>query len=229
VDKPSEIQDVLGVDDMVRILVADESPLLRAGIKLALAQDPEFQVVAEAESAAGLSGYLATQPIDVVVLGITLKDIPSLQMLLDIRQAKPNLPVLVINIHNTDFEAIRLIRAGANAYLAETSSPEELARAVHQIARGRRHVSESIAGMLAQAIASSGYRGLDRPPREALSDRELQVVCSIASGKRVSQIAAAMNLSVKTISTYRTRALEKLYMRTNAELTRYALEHDLVD
>jgi two-component system invasion response regulator UvrY len=214
---------------MVRILVAHESPLFRAGIRAALSQEPEFQVVAEAETVGNLSEFLESQPIDIVVLGINLKDVPGLQALGNIRQTKPNLPVLVVNIYNTDFDAMRLIRAGASGYLTKTSPPEELARAVHRIVSGRRHVSESVAGMLAQAIASSGFTGLDRLPHEALSDRELQVVRFIASGRSVSQIAAVMGLSVKSISTYRTRALEKLYMHTNAELTRYALQHRLVD
>ena len=214
---------------MLRILVADESPLFRAGIKVALTQEPEFQIVAEAGSADEVGELLERQPIDVVVLGIHLKDVPGLQALRSIRQAKPNVPVLVINIYNTDFDALRLIRAGANGYLTKTSPPEELARATRRIATGKRHVSESVAGMLAQAIATSGWADLDKPPHEALSDRELQVVCFLASGKSVSQIARTMNLSVKTVSTYRARALEKMYMQSNADLTRYALQNRLVD
>jgi two-component system invasion response regulator UvrY len=214
---------------MLRVLVADESPLFRAGIRVSLSQEPEFQVVAEAESAADLGTVIEKQSIDVVIMGINLKDVPGLQALRNIRQTKPTLPVLVINIYNTDCDAMRLIRAGANGYLTKTSPPEELARAARRIAAGKRHVSESVAGMLAQAIANSSGAGLDRPPHEALSDRELQVVRLIASGRSVSQIAITMGLSVKSISTYRARALEKMYMHTNAELTRYALQNGLVD
>ena len=214
---------------MVRILVADDRPLLRAGIKTILTREPDFQIVAEAGSTTEVTEFLEKQPIDVVVLGINLNDGPSLEALREIRRAKPNLPVLIVSIHAADLHAVRLIRAGASGYLAKSSPPEELIEATRRIAAGKRHLSESIAEMLAEAIANPGRGTSEQAPHEALSDRELQVVCFIASGKSVSQIAAAMRLSVKTVSTYRTRALEKMHMGTNAELTRYAIQNRLVD
>ena len=214
---------------MVRILVADDRPLLRVGIKTVLTQEPDFHIVAEAASASEATELIEKQPIDVVVLGINLNDGPSLEALREIRRAWPNLPVLIVSIHAADLHAVRLIKAGASGYLSKTSPPEDLIQATRRIAAGRRHVSESLAELLAEAIASPGRTRADQPLHEALSDRELQVVCFLASGKSVSQIAMVMRLSVKTVSTYRTRALEKMHMGTNAELTRYAIQTRLVD
>jgi DNA-binding NarL/FixJ family response regulator len=143
----------------------------------------------------------------------------------EIRKRRPSLPVLILSMHSEEQYAIRAIKAGASGYLTKNNAPTELVRAIRRVLSGKKYVSPALAEVLAQLIES----GEQRPPHESLSDREYHVVCAIASGKSVSQIAEETSLSVKTVSTYRARALEKMNMRTNAELTRYALRNGLVD
>jgi two-component system invasion response regulator UvrY len=214
---------------MVRILVADDHALVRTGIKVVLSQHPDLVLVAEAENAAQVEQSLQSQPIDLVVLSVALADRSGLDILQDIRKVKPELPVLFVSIQAEDPHAVRMIRAGANGYLAKSSSSDELVQAIRRILQGKRYFSESVASLLADAVKDSKAPGAHRLPHEALSDRELQVICNIAIGKSVSQIAVGMKLSVKTVSTYRARALEKMRMRTNAELTRYAILNHLVE
>lgn len=162
---------------------------------------------------------------DAVVLDIVLPGRDGLETLQEIRKKRPALPVLIFSTHAEDIFVLRAIKAGANAYLTKTSGPEELVQAMRRVLAGKRYVSAAVAEVLANALES----GSERPAHESLSDREYHVVCRIASGKSVSEIAGETSLSVKTISTYRARALEKMKMRTNAELTRYAIRKGLVE
>jgi len=209
---------------MIRILVADERPLVRAGIGVALGNDADFNLAAQAENPEQLTRALDTQPVEIVVLGTKLGDRASLDILLEVRKSNPDLPVLFVSLNIDEPHAARLIQAGANGYLSKAATPADLVQAIRRILNGEKHIGQPLEA--AAGGAKSG-NGAARLPHEILSERELQVVCNIASGRSVSEIAQSMSLSVKTVSTYRARALEKMQMRTNAELTRYAILNHL--
>ncbi len=210
---------------MIRVLIADDHPLLRNGLKHVLLQEPDFSPPGEAENAEQALERINEKPWDVIVLDITMPGRNGLETLSEIRRRHPALPVLMLSMHSEEHFAIRAIRAGASGYLTKNSAPGELIRAIRKVLTGRKYVSAALAEALANAVEA----GDDRPLHESLSDREYHVVCRIASGKSVSEIADETSLSVKTISTYRARALEKMAMRTNAELTRYAIRNGLID
>jgi len=210
---------------MIQILIADDHPLLRNGLKQVLSLEPDLRVAGEAEDSEQVLQHLAEPGWDVVVLDITMPGRGGLEILRDIRRIRPDVPVLVLSMHPEDQFAVRAIKAGASGYLTKTNACEEVVRAIRKILTGKKYVSASLAEMLANALDSDS----ERAPHESLSDREFQVMCKIASGKTVSQIAAEITLSVKTVSTYRARVLEKMHMRNNAELTRYAIQKNLVN
>jgi len=164
------------------------------------------------------------QNYDVVVLDITMPGRSGLEVLKEIKKAKPKLPVLVLSMHPEDQFAMRVLKSGASGYMTKESAPAELVGAVKKIMAGGRHISTSVAELMASYITMDS----SRPPHEQLSNREFQVMRMIASGKTVSEIARMLSLSVRTISTYRARILEKTGMKTNAELTHYAFQHSLV-
>ncbi len=210
---------------MIRVLVADDHPLLRNGLKQILNQEPDLEVLGEAENSEQVLQRIDEQRWDVVVLDITMPGRGGLDVLREIRRRRPALPVLILSMHAEDQFAVRAIKAGANGYLSKSNASGEVVHAIRRVLTGKKYVSSSLAETLANALESD----TDRAPHETLSDREFQVMCKIASGKTVSQIAAEISLSVKTVSTYRARVLEKMSMRTNSELTRYALQKGLVD
>jgi len=210
---------------MIRVLVADDHPLLRNGIRQVLGQESDVTVMGEAENAEQVLERIDEQGWDVVVLDIAMPGRSGFDALREIRRRRPHLPVLVLSMHSEEQFAIRAIKAGASGFVSKSDAPAEIVRAIRKVVTGKKYVSASLAETLANAIESETHR----PAHETLSDREFQVMCRIASGKTVSQIAAEISLSVKTVSTYRARVLEKMNMRTNAELTRYALRTGLVD
>jgi two-component system invasion response regulator UvrY len=210
---------------MIRVLVADDHPLIRSGLKQILSREPDVAILGEAEDSEQVLERIEEQAWDVVLLDITMPGRGGLDALREIRRRQPTLPVLVLSMHAEEQFAVRAIKAGASGYLSKTDPPAEIVQAIRKVASGKKYVSASLAQTLANALESAS----DRPPHEALSDREFQVMCKMASGKTVSQIAVEISLSVKTVSTYRARVLEKMNMRTNAELTRYAIQNGLVD
>ncbi|HEV1284931.1 MAG TPA: response regulator transcription factor [Bryobacteraceae bacterium] len=210
---------------MIQVLVADDHPLLRSGLKHVLQQEPDFGLPGEAENSDQVLERLEERSWDVVVLDIAMPGRNGLETLSEIRKRRPGLPVLILSMHSEDQFAIRAIKAGASGYLTKNNAATELVHAIRRILAGKKYVSPALAEVLAHLIES----GEERPLHEVLSDREYHVVCAIASGKSVSEIAAATSLSVKTISTYRARALEKMKMHSNAELTRYAIRNGLVE
>lgn len=210
---------------MIKVLIADDHPLLRAGLKHVLESEADFCSPGEAEDALDLLEKIEKQTWDVVVLDITMPGRNGLEVLADIRRRRPSLPVLMLSMHSEEQYAIRSIKSGANGYLTKTKAPAELVSAIRRVLSGKRYVSATLGEVLANVIEN----GERRPLHEILSDREYHVVCRIAAGKSISEIAEETALSVKTVSTYRTRALEKMKMRTNAELTRYAIRAGLVD
>jgi DNA-binding NarL/FixJ family response regulator len=210
---------------LIEVLVADDHPLIRSGLKHVLQQEPDFGLPGEAENSDQVLERIEERSWDMVVLDIGMPGKSGLETLSEIRKRRPELPVLILSMHSEEQFAIRAIKAGASGYLTKNNAATELVRAIRRILAGKKYVSPALAEVLAHLIES----GERRPLHEGLSDREYHVVCAIASGKSVSEIAEAMSLSVKTVSTYRARALEKMNMHTNAELTRYAIRNGLVE
>ena len=208
---------------MYRILLVDDHAVVRRGVRAIL--EDELVGVAVAEAADGdqaLAGI--EQPLDAVVLDLSMPGRSGIDLLLEIKHRKPRLPVLVMSLHAEAQFAVRALRAGASGYLNKSAAPDHLVSAITKVARGGRYVSESLADRLAAEVG----RPAAGAPHERLSHREFEVMRGIASGSSVSEMAARMHLSVKTVSTYRARLLDKMGMSSNAELTRYAIELGLV-
>ena len=210
---------------MKRILLVDDHPIVRHGIKQVLSGAFDPAIVGEAANAEeGLSEARSTE-WDVMVLDLTLPGASGLDLLKDLKREQPTLPVLVLSMHPAEQFARRALNAGALGYLTKDSGPNELVKAVGEVMAGRRYLRASVIEDL--VMRDQPERG--PRPHEALSDREYQVLRMIASGLTVSQVAVRLSLSVKTISTYRARVLEKMQMNTTAELMHYAIQHGLVD
>lgn len=210
---------------MIKVLIVDDHPVVRLGLKQILAEEPDMEAAVEAKSAAELMEHVRREEWDVVVLDITLPDRSGLEAFKDIKALRPKLPVLFLSMHPEDQYAVRALKAGAAGYLNKESAAEELVNAVRKVVGGGRYVSPSLAEKLAVAVGTD----YQRPLHEILSDREFEVMCMIASGKTLKDIADALSLSVKTISTYRARVLDKMNMASNAELTYYAVKNDLIE
>jgi two-component system invasion response regulator UvrY len=209
---------------MIRVLIADDHTVVRHGLKQILSSDAQLQVVGEAVNGDEVLRMVDALRIDALVLDITMPGKNGLDVLKELRRKHPQLPVLVLSMHPEDQFAIRILRAGASGYVTKESAPEELIGALRKVCKGAKYVSPQLAEKLAVFIEDD-KRG---PLHEQLSDREYQVMSMLALGKTVSEIADELLLSVKTVSTYRTRVLEKMKMTTNAELVRYALQNQLV-
>ncbi len=210
---------------MIRVLLVDDHAVVRTGMRAILEEGLPGVVVSEAkdgdEALAALSAPAAS--FGVVVLDLSMPGRSGIDLLAEVKHRWPKLPVLIMSLFGEEQFAVRALRAGASGYLTKAAAPDELVSAVGKIARGGRYLSENVAERLAAEVT-----GRTSAPHERLSDREFEVMRGIASGRGVSDIASQMHLSVKTVSTYRARLLEKMGMATNAELTRYALAHGLV-
>lgn len=209
----------------LRILLVDDHPIVRRGVSAILAHAFAHASIQEVGSGQEAVAFARGQTWDIVVLDLTLPDASGLDVLKAIREAQPRVPVLILSMHMPDQFARRAIAAGAAGYLTKDTADEELVSAVTRLLRGGRHFGPQV---LEQVVVGLHPDRGDRP-HERLSDREYQVLRMIGSGKTVSEIAGALALSVKTISTYRARVLEKMEMRTNAELTHYVVRHGLLD
>jgi DNA-binding NarL/FixJ family response regulator len=208
----------------LRILLADDHAVVRQGVKRILAEAFAQATFGEAQNTHELLELVAQEHWDIVVLDLTMPGGNGLEALKQIKHDHPQLPVLVLSMYPEDQYAVRTIRAGAAGYLNKESAPEELVLAIRKILRGGEYISASVADEL---VLHARHEG-DQPLHKQLSDREYQVLCLIASGKEVKEISTELSLSVKTISTYRARLLEKMNMKTNAELTHYAMQNGLV-
>jgi DNA-binding NarL/FixJ family response regulator len=208
---------------MIRVIIADDHPVVRAGIKQVLSESAEIQVTAEMGSGEALIEEVRKNDYDVVLLDITMPGIGGLETLKRLKALKPELPVLMLSVHSEDQFALRTMKAGAAGYLTKESAPVELVRAIRQVVGGRKYLSLGFSEKLATEL----HQGINRLPHERLSDREMQVLCMMAAGKTASGIAAELNLSVKTVSTYRARIIEKTGMATNAELIAYAVKNEI--
>lgn len=210
---------------MIRVLVVDDHAILRHGLNKILADTDDITVIGEAETGAQAMKLLREIQCDVVLLDISLPDRHGIEVLKLIKQERPKLPVLILSMHTEREFAVRALKAGASGYLTKRSAPTQLVGAIRQVASGRKYLTPSIAEEVADAIAD----GPERPAHELLSNREYQTLCLIASGKTLSSIAAELSLSPKTISVYRSRVLEKLRLRNNSDITRYAIKNQLVE
>lgn len=210
---------------MIRIIIADDHPIVREGLKQILAGAHDIQVIAEADTGYDLLDKLPKFQPDTILLDIKMPGIGGLDVLKQIKSLKPELPVLILSMHPEEQYAIRVLKAGAAGYLTKNSAPEKLVDAIRKVNQGGKYISSSLAERLAFDLDSDSHKS----SHEFLSDREYQVLCMIAQGKTVSEIADTLKLSVKTISTYRARILEKMKMKNNAELTYYAIQNGLVE
>jgi DNA-binding NarL/FixJ family response regulator len=210
---------------MIRILIADDHPIVRAGLRQILIEAADMVVAAEASDGHEVLAKVREAEFDVVLLDLTIPGLSGLDVLKQVKSEKPNLRVLILSVHPEDQYAVRVLRAGAWGYVTKASAPEQLIAAIRKVHEGRRYVSPVLAEQLAEHLEP----GAATMPHESLSDREYQVLCLLASGKTATEIADALALSVKTVSTYRSRILEKMGMRSNAELTHYAIQNGLVD
>lgn len=209
---------------MIRVLVADDHPVVREGLKRIIERDSAMLVAAEASTSQEVLDQLAANHLDVVLLDINMPGRGGLEVLQQINAHYPSLPVLVVSMYSEEQYATRVLRAGASGYLTKESAPSQLVKAIRKVVLGGRYVSPTLAEKLAIDLGTESMF-----PHESLSNREYQVLCLLASAKTVSEIADELSLSVKTISTYRTRILEKMGLRNNVDLARYALKHGLVD
>jgi two-component system, NarL family, invasion response regulator UvrY len=209
---------------MLRILLADDHAVVRQGVKQILAEAFIQATFGEAQNVHELLALVGNERWDIVVLDLAMPGGNGLEALKQIKHDHPQLPVLILSMYPEDQYAVRTIRAGAAGYLNKESVPEELAQAIRKILRGGEYISTSVADELVLNARNEN----DQPLHKYLSDREYQVLCLIASGKEVKEISSELGLSAKTISTYRARLLEKMNMKTNAELTHYAIQNSLV-
>jgi two-component system invasion response regulator UvrY len=209
----------------MKILLIDDHAVVRHGLKQILADEFKRATFGEARHAQEALDLVWKDHWDVIVLDITMPGRSGMEVLREIKKHKPRVPVLVLSMHPENQFAVRVLKRGANGYMTKESAPVELVGAIKKVLAGGRYVSPSLAEKLATYLASD----TQKPAQELLSDREFQVLRLIASGKIVSEIARELSLSVKTISTYRTRILEKMGLRNNAELMHYAMQNQLVE
>lgn len=208
---------------MIRVLIADDHTIVRRGLKQLLDLDPQLEVVCEASSGDEVLQAAAAQRIDVIVLDITMPGRGGLETLKELRRLYPEVAIIILSMHPKDQYAVRVLKAGAAGYITKESAPEELAIAIKKAHRGEKYISPDVAELLADYVE----HGVVDEPHKSLSDREFEVMMLIARGKGMTQIAEQLNLSIKTVSTYKSRILDKTGLSSNSDITRYAIEHKL--
>jgi len=209
---------------VIKILLVDDHPIIRRGLKELLTENGNETFVGEAQTSQEALELIQRQNWDMVVLDIAMPGRGGLDVLKEIKQQRPKLPVLILSMHSEEQYGARALRMGASGYMTKEAAPENFLSAVKKIMRGEMYITAT----LAEKLAINLRRG-DLAPHETLSDREYQVMCMIASGKTVSEIAGELCLSVKTVSSYRTRILEKMEIKNNAELTYHAIKNGLIN
>jgi two-component system, NarL family, invasion response regulator UvrY len=207
-----------------RIAIVDDHQLVRLGLKQVVESQPDFAWAGEARTGREALDLLRGAPIDVVLLDLSLPDMSGLDVLRQLRAHHESIVILVLSAYPEKQYGLNVLRAGASGFVSKTADDAELCRAIRASVRGGRYVSPELAELLVSGI--QGASG--EPPHSALSEREFQIFCKLAEGKTVSEIAAKLYLSVKTVSTYRTRILEKMGMKTNADITYYAIKNELL-
>ena len=214
-----------GQQPTIKILIVDDHAIVRAGLKQFIANEPDMRVTGEAESGTQAIGMIVDANWDVVILDISMPDQNGVDTLRRIKHLRPELPVLILSGFPENQYAVNLMRAGASGYLTKDGAPRDLLAAIRTVAQGRKYVTPALTDILVSDLSS---RPDERPPHSLLSEREFQVFCHLAGAMGVSKIAEKLGLSVKTVSTYRTRALDKMKLTTNAELTQYAIRHNII-
>jgi two-component system invasion response regulator UvrY len=210
---------------MIKVLIADDHPIVRQGLRQILSEIPDMMVAGEAVNGQEALDQVRAGGWDVLVLDITMPDRSGFDILKDLKYQQSDLPVLVLSIHTEAQLAVRVLKAGAAGYLTKENAPDELVRAIRKVVDGGKYISQSLAETLAIGLDTAS----EQPRHEALSDREFQVMQLMADGKTLADIAETLSLSAKTISTYRSRLLEKMNLKTNAEIIRYAIENQLIE
>lgn len=208
---------------MLRVLIADDHPIVRRGIRQILEETRNVQSIDEAETGQDVLEKVKAGRFDIVLLDISMPGMNGIDTLEALKKLKPLLPVLILSMYPEEEYAVRALKAGASGYLTKKSAPDELATAIRKIYRGERYISPT----LAELLASNLMDDLERPLHESLSNRELQVMRLIVAGKALKEIAGEMSLSPKTVSTFRSRILQKLNISSNAELIQYAVKNRL--
>lgn len=215
----------LGIVAMKKILIVDDHEVVRGGVRRIFDKQPGTAKFGEASTVSEALKLIREQDWDVVVLDLSLRGRNGLEILEESKQLRPQLPVLILSMHSEEQFARRAFRAGAAGYITKNSPRAELVRAIDKVIEGGTYISPA----LAEKLVVDLRRGTDRPPHEALSNREFEVMTLIASGRTVGEIADLLSLSNRTISTHRARILEKMGMKTSSELTHYAIRNNLVD
>ena len=214
----------VSTEKIIKIIIADDHPLFRRGLKHALEETPDIEVIGEASNGDSLLSMIKSDNLDMVLLDISMPGKSGLDLLKQLKSEYSKLPILILSVYSEEQYAVRFIKAGASGYLTKESAAEKLAEAIRKIASGGKYASTAIIEKLAFDFSDS-----DKPLHETLSDREYQVFGMISIGKSLTEIGVDLSLSVKTISTHRTRILEKMKMKKNAELIHYAITRNLLE
>jgi two-component system, NarL family, invasion response regulator UvrY len=210
---------------LIKILIADDHPIVRAGVKQILAETGDMEVIAEASSGQEVINKISSSNCDLILLDISMPGIGGLEALKQLRTIEPKLPILILSQHKEEEYAIRAIKAGASGYVRKINSPDELIAAIRKVTQGRKYITPALAEELATVMLYES----EKPPHQLLSDREFQVMCLIARGSRTKEIADELSLSPSTIATYRTRILDKMNLKTDIELTHYVIKNQLFE
>ncbi|MFP4532188.1 MAG: response regulator [Desulfobacterales bacterium] len=210
---------------MVKVFIADDHAVVRQGLKQIISEVSDMHVLGESDNGFEVIDHVKTGNYDMAILDITMPGPNIIDLVKQIHQIKPQMPILVLSIHPEEQYAVRVLRCGASGYLTKESAPEELVNAIRKLSKGGKYVSATLAEKLLFTLGTDQ----EKLPHDNLSDREYQSLCMIAAGKTVKDIARDLNLSEKTISTYRSRVLQKMGMKNNAEITHYAFKYGLVN
>jgi two-component system invasion response regulator UvrY len=212
-------------EKIINIIIADDHAFLREGIKKTIGDEMDMKIIAEASNAYEALSYLQANDVDIAIMDISMPGKSGLEVLKDLKAMKKKFKILILSMHPEDRFAIRALKAGASGYLTKESAPDELVKAIRTVLSGRKYVSKSLAEKLIDVINDD----FDKLPHETLSDREYEVFIKIASGRKSTEIAEQLSISIHTVNTYRARILEKLSMASNVELTQYAMHNNLID
>lgn len=211
--------------EKIKILIADDHAIVREGLKQIVAEEKDMIVCGEAENSDMIMKLLEKEKWSILILDINMPGRNGLEILKDVKQLYPDLPVLILSMFSEEQYGLRAIKAGASGYLKKVSAPDELVKAIRKIVSGGKYITETLAEKLADTVGQSK----SKLPHEILSDREFEIMCSIASGKSAEEISDELSISINTFYTYRNRILEKMSMRSNVELTQYAISNKLIE